>query len=122
MLKAIKTALQIACVAASLAARAESYIVPVWAQSLSGIDGTWVTQTTAINPSSQPVTVRVVRSFPLQTTNCSECAPTVIEKIIGPFASLPLNPPSPFTGARMTSGAFEVESSAPIVIQHVAYL
>ncbi len=103
------------------AVAAENYIVPIWASNLSGSDGSWWAQATATNPNGFPVSFRVVRVFPLQTAQCSVCTGEGSEVTLEPYASTVIHPPSGIPFQRLTAGAFEVTSTAPLNIHLVAY-
>lgn len=105
----------------ALPAPAETYIIPIWASSLEGSDGTWAARATAVNPSSAPVSYRVTGVYPLQSVPCPDCTGLSTPVTIEPGAAVPLNPRGHLPGVRMTAGAFVVETSAPLAIHLVAY-
>lgn len=100
---------------------AETYIVPIWASNLHGSDGSWCAQATATNPNNIPVSFRVARVFPMQTSDCAECGGESLPVTLEPFASRVIHPPAGVAGRRLVAGAFEVTSSGPLNIHLVAY-
>lgn len=102
--------------------KAETYIVPIWADGLVGTDGKWWSQATIVNPNDFPVTVQVTRVFPLVTEECPLCdggADAVLT--VQPHATRFVRPSSLQAGKRLIAGAFEMQSSAPVSIRLVAY-
>ncbi len=105
----------------SVVASAESYIVPIWATAgLEGSDGEWWTQATVVNPNDFPVSYRITRVFPMHTAECADCAGQSIPVTLESHASRTIYPPSGMNGRRLLAGAFEVDSSAPVLIHLVA--
>ena len=100
---------------------AGTYIVPVWARSVPGVDGTWWSQTVAINPNSFPVTLTVRGVYPLMTAPCEECSGAQVVFTLPPLSSRVITPQSGIPGRRLTAGAFEAETSAPLHLHTVAY-
>lgn len=101
--------------------QADTYIVPIWAESLAGADGTWWGQATATNPNAFPVSLTVRAVYPLTTEPCVECTGAAVAITIQPFSSRTINPPSGLPGRRLVAGAFEVETSGPVHLHLVAY-
>jgi hypothetical protein len=104
----------------SAAARAETYIVPIWAAGLRTSDGAWSTQTIAVNPNSYPVSLRVTRVLPLQTVECRDCSGTTNKIIVEPYRTHVIGPTG-LIGRRVVAAAFELEASGPLAIHVVAY-
>lgn len=111
----------IAILAAGASASAETYIVPIWAQALEASDGTWWATATIVNPQPFPVSVEVVSVHPLQTDACSACPAQSAPITIAARASARLDPLAGQEGRRLIAGAMEIETSAPVHIQLVAY-
>lgn len=105
----------------SVHAVAETYIVPVWADSLPASDGHWSTSTTVINPNAFPVTVQVTRVFPLQAAECRSCAVGPAPMTIGASSTAVISPPSAQPGHNLAAGAMQIETSAPVHIHLVAH-
>lgn len=106
----------------SLAAYAEQYVVPIWAAELPSSDGTWWTQAVVINPHPFDVTFQVTGTFPLATRPCASCTATAADVVtIAPHASAIVRPLSGRAGEALVGGAFELQTSAPVKIQLVAY-
>jgi hypothetical protein len=101
--------------------QADTYIVPIWAQSLPGSDGTWWGQAIATNPNAFPVSLTVQAVYPLMTEPCVECTGAAVAITIQPFSSRTISPQSGVAGRRLVAGAFEVETSAPVHLHVVAY-
>lgn len=105
----------------SVAARGETYVVPIWTSNLPSAEGRWVTQVMAHNRTAHPVTYRVTGAYPLTVVDCLDCLGVVHSRTIEPGASLPVGPGDSITGKRMTAGAFSVESDGPLLFDIVAY-
>ena len=110
-----------ACLLAVPHLQADTYIVPVWAQSLPGANGTWWGQVTATNPNAFPVLLTVRSVYPLMTEPCAECSGAAVDITIPPLSSRTINPSSGIAGQRLAAGAFELETSAEIHLHVVAY-
>lgn len=106
---------------ATAVARAETYIIPVWAAGLAASDGEWWAWSTVINPNDFAVTARVSRVFPLRTEACPACSGEAATVTIEPRATLNLLPPSGQPGRQLVAGAVELETSAPVHIHLAAY-
>lgn len=100
---------------------AESYIIPIWATGLPGSDGTWAARAIGINATHVPVTYHVTGVYPLATTPCAECTGTPFAVTIAPGAAVPITPLQHLAGARMTAGAFAIDTTGPLTIHLVAY-
>lgn len=105
----------------SVAVRGETYVIPIWASSLTSAEGRWVTQVVAHNRTSHPVTYLVTGAYPLNAVDCSECQGINHPRTIEPGASLPVGPGDGVSGKRMTAGAFSLESDGPLQFDIVAY-
>jgi hypothetical protein len=103
-------------------ATAETYIVPMWASVLTGADGQWYSQVTAVNPNSFPVTYRITRVFPLRSEPCAACTGTGTSdpRILEVSGRAQLYPPA-MQGVRLVAAALEIEASGPLGIQSVVY-
>jgi hypothetical protein len=110
-----------ACLLAVPNLQADNYIIPIWAESLPGADGTWWGQVIATNPNAFPVSLTVRAVYPLMTEPCVECSGAAAAITIPALSSLPIRPPSGLPGRRLTAGAFEVETSAAVHLHVVAY-
>lgn len=105
----------------ALPAAAETYIVPMWSTTLKASDGEWTAPAYAVNPNAFPVTVRVTRVFPLQTSICpGPCRTDFDPVVVEPFSSEEIYFEAISDGRSIVAGAIEVESTAPIHIHSVA--
>lgn len=89
--------------------RAETYIVPMY--GVAG--GSWYPLLTVTNPHETPVTLRIVRGYPMISGRCANC----IEHpplTIGGRSSVNLLPFWSDTKEFVIAGAYELETSAPV--------
>jgi hypothetical protein len=86
-----------------------TYIVPMY--GVAG--GSWYPQITITNPHDQPVSVRIVRGYPMISGRCVNCIehPPVD---VGAKSTLTLHPFWSDTRDFVVAGAYELSASAPV--------
>src|SRR5687768_15386031 len=93
-------------------AAAETYILPMY--GVAG--GTWYPRIAVLNPGDQPVTIRIVRGYPMVTGQCLLCTEHP-ELTIAPKGMISLRPCWSDTKEFVVAGTYELETSGPVLIE-----
>jgi len=96
----------------STAALADTYIVPMYGIT----SGSWYPQIAVFNPHDQPVTLWIVRAYPMVTDRCVICLGHP-EITIDAKARTVLYPFWSDEGQYVVAGAYELETSLPLRIE-----
>lgn len=116
-----RTLLLVLVLSTAASLHAETVVVPFWATSLPGSDGTWWSQVVAVNPNAFPVSFRVTRVFPFTVARCESCSGESTTVTLEPRGSAIVRPPSGIPHQRLVAGGFQIEATGPLQVHSVAY-